>query len=473
MNDPAPSPDILAALAALRAELDAVKAQLSDLQEVVTIRERDGHRTVSIRCSSLVIHQFRAPNFIAINLGAKEDGGFLSLQYPDKERPTAVSIAIGQNGQPAIRVQGHDSKARVLLTSQNDHGLISVLAPGYIPGANIRAIPGGGSFCVLQPDGQARAILLHSDGTGSRAGRPATELLFSAPGATTQLAIRADAEGSTITAGYPEEANRFTLVSREDSTTLLIRSPGDSSCIAATAGHPMARISTWRGPDPSTGAEAGLCSDADGSGLSLSRHGGTHAFDFHVSSDSASMAMLAPDGSQIANLSHNDAHLTCFSLRSTSSHDTIEAIAGPESATFAVVSPADPDAQILTMAREDRLTLNLAKDNRPLVVLGHTPHGGSVIAMGSGENPGQACLAGSTVTGGLALATSDGTQLLTLGANDYGGCLAINNDLGFQRILLATCEESSSLILNHTGQIGVSATATPVGSRSLTSLHRV
>ena len=42
-------------------------------------------------------------------------------------------------------------------------------------------------------------------------------------------------------------------------------------------------------------------------------------------------------------------------------------------------------------------------------------------------------------------------------------CFAINNHLGFQLVLITTVQESSALILNHTGQHGVIVAAGPEG----------
>ncbi len=50
---------------------------------------------------------------------------------------------------------------------------------------------------------------------------------------------------------------------------------------------------------------------------------------------------------------------------------------------------------------------------------------------------------------------NEGTSLLTLSGNEYGGNLSINNDLGFHRIAMGVYQESAAIFLNHTGTKGV------------------
>ncbi len=463
MSDPILT-ELQSTVAALRSELDAVKAQLKDISRAVHITEENGRRRIRLKCHSLAVSSTSGDGSQVILLSSSDNRGFLSFYYPEGVKgDVALSLGINEEMLPSVRLCGQDKKDRVLLTVDNDHGFAGCLAPGYTPGAIMRAVPGGGSFAVIQPDGKARGIFIHSDGKSSPTGTPGTELLFCSPAQKTTAALRADADSSHLSLTGPHHTSRATLYVREKGAALLIHSDGDATSASVIAMPSVARVATCIGDETSSASEAALASDTvAGSFLILKRPDGSDALHACAAAIVTFIRFNDKDGREAIDITQAG-ELSVLSMHYPAGTEAISLGTTPESAQFLIRCPQRRDLHACFYATTDKINCSILDGERSLVSLTHSEIGGSVSAFGSGENPGQATITGNTIAGGLVVATSDGTQLLSLDGTDHGGRLLINNDLGFERILLATFQESSNLSLNYAGQPGILASALSTG----------
>ncbi len=462
--------ELAAVVETLRSELDEAKKQLRGLEKVISIYEEDGVRYAEVECTGLVVRPAEDQRFIAVHLGTSEKRPFLHMINCTRDE-THVGVFIGYDGSDDVdlRLQGADYKPRVQLTVQNDHGVAAVFAPGHKPGAVMKAQPGGGSMGVTQPDGKARAVLIHKQGDPSseEGSFGATELLFAQPSGRTLMALRVDEGGSMIAAGTPERRDCAVITARAGATAMLIRSPeqGHGTTAAMVATEELAQLFTYRGEDPASGGQAALSSHAAlGPSLTLDRPDGTRGIDLQVTANAASIELLDQAGVKVASLGYfDDLRNASFSLTSAGKTEGIRALATPMLNAFSVFQPGNKDSQVCLLAKQESVSVGLVRDSHTLVHLGHAEHGGVVTALGQVESAGTASINGGTAAGSVVLGSADGTTLAALGGSDHGGQLTLNNDLGFPRARLGTFDESSVLLLNHTGQDGVSAAAGPFG----------
>jgi len=457
--------ELQATVAALRAELDTVKAQIKDIHRAVKISDVNGRKRIWLQCHSIAIRRDNAEQPDAIFLGTEDNRGFISFYYPAEEKgDIAMSLCVNPEGQPSIRLDGQDDKPRVLLTIEKDHGFGGFFAPDYKPGAVIRAVPGGGSFAVLQPDGKARGIFMHSDGRAKSGGQPATELLFATPDTKTMLALNANDGGSMIALSQPGTPNCATLVARDDCGSLLVRSAGDTTTAVVVASPDLARVMLYTGEDSRTINEAALTSHPTGASLTLNRPDGTCGVEAQASTDLSIIRLMDKVGNDAVELCHSGGlnALNVFTPAAAKAK-AIRIGATSDIAQFSVHSPQNQDLHAWFGAAAGEVKCLIFDNKRPLVCLSHGETGGQVTAYGSAENPGFAALCGQTASASVTISTADGTTLAGMGANDYGGQLTLNNDLGFPRLFMGTHEESSVITLNYTGQKGLALAAGPTG----------
>lgn len=461
-------------VAALRAELDEVKGRLARIERVVRCgTEEDdleeGGFAAHIECAGLVIRQVKDPRWFAVQLGAIEDGGFLSVFYQGDTSETACQPAISlhmEDNEPHIQVRGRDYKPRADTFIAQDCGMTAVFSPGGAPGAIMRAQPAGGSVAVLQPDGKTRGVLMHTEKPlGGGQGGAATDLIFAQADGNTVLKLHADAGGGSVSMGPPGFPNAATMVGIQGlGASMQLRSPDNGPMISLLAAGPAAQIAAMQGGEAGKGVEASLTVHDDHSSLSLHRPNGQKGVDLSTDEVQSNLRFLGADGESAANLYHHSEAGSKFSLSGGSEHGGIRMIAGNDLSNIEVASPDDPDTKVICMVNGDKPMVMLNQEKRLLAMMGESNGSGTICAYGpTAEQAGIACLAGGAVTGSLSLAQADGTQLLTLDGTDHGGRLAINNDLGFQRIVMGVHEEAAGLHLNHTGNRGVDLSATEAG----------
>lgn len=459
-----------ASLAAMRAELDDTKARLAKLETVISFDEgSDGKEEAYIDCADLVVRQRSDRRYLAVHLGSTEIGGYMDVHYTGEEHAikTAIRLGIDDDGEPHMQLLGKDWKMRADIFIDKDHGTMAVLAPANAPGAVMRAHPGGGSVAVLQPDGKARAVLIHDEfhkNAGSDEASPSTDLLFATAEANTVLKLHGNAEGGLMCMGHPDQPDAAVIMSRKDGATLMLNSPTNKTSVSLAAMDGMARIAAHEGMAHEKKAEASLVAGAFGGSAELRDCDGRRRVDLHAAARAGRIHLLDDAGKEAVALSHfADSH-SSLSMKGVADHDCLHILADKDLVVLRVASPDNADTEFVTSVQPDKAMMFLRRDKQPRLMLGEAEQGGIVCAYGlEPDKAGIATLSGGPVTGSLSLATTDGTAQLTLDGTDHGGRLLINNDLGFQRIAMGVYQESAGLHMNHTGSPGVQAVATPEG----------
>ncbi len=459
--------ELQSTLASVQEELQRVRQRLNELERVVSIdTDDDGIRRVYLECNDLVVRPAHDPRWISLNLGAGEDGGYLHLHYRD-EATVAAELSLDGAGSPQFVMRGKDFQPRVSIFAQDECGLMAVHADAGRPGAVMRAQPRGGSVAVLQKDGSSRAVLVHDDGEVTEDGivkPPATDLLFADGDLHTTVKLHSDGQGGMLSLGPPGQPDAIALVAREDGPALMLHSPAELHSISMMALDTSAQICVHEGKVPGTGYEAHVATGNSGSNLALRGASNEKAVDISSLDMASSLTLHDRNGeTRIMLAHHHDSH-SALTLQSTGDEDGFRAIASNEVSSVELMSPRDPETKILQAVTADKPVVILQKQKRPLLLFGEGDQGGIISAYGNG--PGQAgiaTLSGGPVAGSLLLSTADGTPQLTLDSTDHGGRMLINNDLGFQRVVLGVHQEAGGLYLNNTGSIGVQAVALPNG----------
>ncbi len=459
-----------ATLAAMRAELDDTKARLAKIETVVTFDEgTDGKEVAYIDCADLIVRQRSDRRFFAVHLGSLESGGYIDVHYTGEEHAvkTAIRMAIGDDGEPHVQLLGKDWKMRTDIFIDKDHGTMAVLAPDSAPGAVMRARPGGGSISVLQPDGKARAVLIHDEFSkvkGSDETESVTELIFALANTNTTLKLRSDDNGGILCVGHPGQPDAAVIMAREDGATMMLQSPALQTSISLAATDGIARVAAHQGRYMDDGAEASLSAGEFGSSATLMDCDGQKRVDISAAAKSGSVHLLDDDDKTAVALTHVAGNHSSLALNGVAEHDCFRIVANKDLTAMRVVAPDTADTEILTIVQPGKPVVMMQKDKHVRVMMGEGENGGVVCAYGpEPDKAGIATLSGGPIVGALSLATSDGTLQLTLDGTDHGGRLLINNDLGFQRIAMGVYQESAGLHLNHTGSLGVQAVATPKG----------
>ena len=457
-----------ASLAAMRTELDETKARLAKIEQVVSFDEgSDGKEEAYIECADLIVRQRSDRRYFAVHLGSTEQGGYINVHYTGEEHAlkTAIDIGIQDDGEPHIQLRGRDWKIRADTFIENDHGTMAVLAPNHAPGAVMRARPGGGSISVLQPDGKARAVLIHDEHhKNGDTVTPMTDLIFATAQAKTVLKLNASAEGGMLSVGHPGQPDASVIMSRKDGATIMLNSPARQTSVSIAAMNGMARIAAHQGQADETMAEASLSAGAFGGSAELRDCDGSKRVDLHAAEQAGSIHLLDDNNKAAVALSHHAGSHSSLAMSGTADHDCVRIVANKDLTALRIASPDSPDTEFFTTVQKDKAIMFLHKNRLPKLMLGEGEQGGMICAYGpEPEKAGMATLSGGPVTGALSLAMTDGTAQLTLDGTDHGGRLLINNDLGFQRIAMGVYQESAGLHLNHTGSAGVQAVATPKG----------
>lgn len=211
-------------------------------------------------------------------------------------------------------------------------------------------------------------------------------------------------------------------------------------------------------------ASAELIAGGFGSSLLLSEEGGRRRVDVSAMQKAGSLTLKDDEGREAVALSHHAGSHSRLVMRGVAEHDCVRLMASKDVAMLRVTAPESKETDITINSHENKPSVMMRRDNKPLVLVGETEHGGVVCAYGKQEvTGGIASLSGGPMSGVVSVSSQDGTQLLTLDGTDHGGRLMINNDLGFQRALIGVHEENALLSLNHTGQTGVTALASAEG----------
>ncbi len=462
-----PLEDLQSALAVVQEELQRVRQRLDELEKVVSIETDDeGVRQIYLECTNLVVRPAHDPRWLALSLGAGTEGGYLNL-YRKEAANICGELSLDGNGEPQLLLRGQDHQPRVSICAQDNCGFVAVHADGGRPGAVMRAQPRGGSVAVLQKDGSSRGVLVHEDGGTNEDGhdvQPSTDLLIADSSMHTLVKLHGDPGGGVMSLGPPGQADAVAFVAREDGPALMMHSPAELHSISMMALDGAAQICVHEGKVPGEGFEAHMASGDSGSNFSLRGEKGEKAADLSALDVASSLTLHDGAGEARVMLAHHHDSHSALTLQSVGEDDGLRAIASAEVSSLELMSPTNPATKVLTAVTAEKPVTIVQKDGRPLLMLGEGDLGGVVSVYGNASaQAGIATLSGGPVAGSVLLSTADGIPQISLDANDHGGRLLINNDLGFQRAALGVHQESGGLFLNNTGSIGLQAVATPSG----------
>lgn len=451
---------------ALQKQVDELKRKLAMVEKVITVTQAPGGGDfVTVACSSLVVTPHSSPQPMAMHLSSNESGPFVAMFYPDGQAaPAAIRMGI-DDGQPRIELRGRDEALRAEFAIEDDRGVTVMFGPGGEAGAVMRALPGGGSLAVVQPDGKARGVLMHANSPtkGVENHGVPTELIFANAEGKTVLKLRADDGGGIVSVGPPGQADAAVLIARETGPALLLHSPGAASSVSIIAGD-TAEVCVHQGKFAGGSAQAMLTVGEFGSSLTLCKSDGVKAFEASAYDMATTVILNDADELPCATLSHHFGSHSSLSLHSSAANEGFRALASTEVSSVEVKAPENPETKIVSAVHVEKPVVFLQKKGRALVMFGEGEQGGVVSTYGpDAMHGGIATLSGGPYTGALVMAAMDGTPQLSIDGTDHGGRLMINNDLGFQRIAMGVYEESAGIHLNHTGQLGVQAVATQRG----------
>jgi hypothetical protein len=316
---------------------------------------------------------------------------------------------------------------------------------------------------VLQKDGKARAVLMHSD-ESTKSGEAETDLIFATATGKTILKLHADEGGGLVTVGMPGQADGVVLSMRDYMPSVMLRGPESASSIHLLASQQMACVRVQEGWLKDQKAEVSLMAGTFGGSITLNESGGSRRVDLSALQGTGSLCLKESDTQDAVVLAHHVGKLSSLTLHGPSEHEAVRLLATHDLSAVRITSPTSEDTDISAQAGSSGPQILLRQDDTPQVLVGNTEHGGILAAYGrEAVQGGVASLSGGPRSGQLAIAARDGTNLMTLDGTDYGGRLLINNDLGFQRALLGVHEEGAVLALNNTGTPGVQAVCTEGG----------
>lgn len=459
--------DLQATVAALRADVESLKAELELMKEAVRVkRGKDGKLRRSVECESVVVRDCVDPRNFAIHMGTTEDvGAFLHMHYRGEEHgdKTAVSLKVTELNEPLIQIRGTDRKMRVGMWLDKDHGTVGVMRPGDVPGAVMRALPKGGSVAVVQANGRPRALMMHEElpkaEDGSR--RSQTELVLLGPKGEGVFHAKQD-EGGGILRLKKEDCEAM-LVAREMASVVL-EGPEKASSVLLVATDTMAKVAAQQGAATEEKASAALGAGALGGSVSLREATGTERVNLSATKDAGRVALLRKDGKAGAALFDAEGEYSHLKMRGAGEEPGVTLWSDKEMAALRLHSPQEPVKEVTLMADSAAPSLLATEGGEPRAAIATTDDGGVITAFGpGGEKAGIAAISGGKTAGGMGVGMGDGTRLVEIGGTEYGGRIALNNDLGFQRILMGVFEDSSGLHMNCTGKDGVNALATPHG----------
>jgi len=450
-------------LAELQREVQGLRGRLDTLEKFVSVEvDEAGVERVYIECTDFTLRPAHDRRFIAIQMGAQEDGGYLGIHYLRPEFGAPAILLGMEHDLPHIQLKGRDFKPRVDLFIEEDCGLAAMFNGDGAPGVVMRARRGGGSVAVLQPDGRARGVLMHEEGEAGTGGK--TDLIFATDQAETILKLHADAGGGLLTMGPPGQPDAASMVARGQGPAVLLHSPESENSVSMMAAAHMAEVCVHRGHVPGDEARTSLMAGDFGSSLVLYQPNGERAVDISAFDGMSTLTLNDAEANPCVVLSHHHGSHSNLTLCSQDEKEGVRLLAGQEVSSMEVKSPLNEDTKVIAAVTGEKPLMMVLKNKRGLLMLGEGEQGGFVCTYGlDPEKAGMATLTGGPVAGGLVLATMDGTAQLTLDATDQGGRLMINNDLGFQRIAMGVHQESAGIHLNNTGSMGVQAIATPKG----------
>lgn len=461
---------LLAAITELRTQLEAANQRIAALEKVVKITTaEDGTTRTHIESHTLALRGGEDGKRLGLYMGVHKAKPFLHLFAQGTEKEVRLcKLETDPEGECRLILSGRDGRTKALLKVQKGAGLFAAYTPSDTAGVTVQATAGGGSVAVLHPQtGVPRALLIHHTTPEELAagGTGLTELTFQEAPLQSTVRLRSENGEHSLLLAQQDRQSAVICSSKEEMASITTQSRTDEGSmfanIVTTPG--FGRVFLSPGPGAAHAAEAALELIKSEPGLMLKHPNGVTALEAGTTGETTNLTLRTPDQRRIFEIiaTPQSVHsCTFFHYSGTPFH---QAISNDKSSSLHISSLHDPDLGFLTHADEENITTILHRGPRTLLATGSSEHGGALSVCGSEEGTGSATLCGGKYGGTLTLTNADGQPQATLDTTDYGGRFNIHNDLGFPRITMGVYEESAGLHLNHTGQQGVSAVATPIG----------
>lgn len=471
MNDPLI--ELQAAMETMRGEMEKMKKEMALMRKAVqvSVDKEDGSLFRVLTCDVMQVKCRDASGSTAITLSASGSGGCLSLMYPenpDGSASAAVNLMLNEDGEPELVLRGRDLHPLVMLKGEPKRGSVAVFSEAGQPGAVMHGQAGGGSVAVLQPDGKARGVLIHSDGA-VEGGR--TELIFVDEDMKTRLKLLADPKHELLHLAHPEVPQAVVLAGGKEGGSLQMNAALDGSSISLMATGKIACLTVKEGLLPEPGAEVHLSAgEGTGCAVSLSDSLGGKRAELHVTGDASMLSLNGEGETAGVELMHMAGNFSSIKLHAPSGQRTVNLMATNDLGAVSVRSPEEEGTAVSLMTNQGVPSLLMTEQGQGRVLINTTENCGMVCAYGPrGNEGGMASLCGGERSGAVRVGAADGTTFAMMSATDHGGRLDINNDLGLPRIVMGVHQESAGIHLNHTGSVGVSAVATEIGG--VVSVH--
>ena len=464
--------ELQATVAALRTQVESLTARLELMEKVVTVEEEENGRvTRYLECEALVVRDVEDPRWFAIQLGTTKGGGaYLQLNYRSEgnRHLAAVNLQVENNDVPHIQLLGKDCKSRADMWLHEDHGMVGVFRPGEVPAAIMKALPTGGSMAVVQANGRPRATMVHNEEAPTAAdGTPRSTSIIALLGAEggPVLKLTEDEGGGLLR--MEKDGASATLIVRDETGSLMLEAKDDATSVLLAAAPGIAKVAAQEGPADDEKASAVLSAGAWGGDVSVRESTGVERVNLSATSGMGRVALMRENKEVGASLFDKEGEFSRLDLYDGKPKPGVTLQANEEFTALNLVSPLDKDLRVMAVAGQAPLVaLNEDGKTRASMTVGEGC--GLISAYGlNGDEGGSAALMGGPLAGFVQIATADGTRLVEIGGTDHGGSVALNNDLGFQRIVMGVKEECAVLNMNHTGNDGVHVKATPKGGMIL------
>ncbi|MBL9113630.1 MAG: hypothetical protein JNJ83_01390 [Verrucomicrobiaceae bacterium] len=448
----------------LQRQILEMQAQIRDLHSVIRIDvDEDGKPWNTLQCHHLSILE-RGGRGIGATLSSDENGGYINILHKpmaDGARNCGFFAGFRREGVPEIFLHAPDGTDRALISANPERGVMAVFDEEGCPAAVMQAQPGGGSVAVLQPDGKTRGVLAHTDTKDG--GR--TELIFADANASTVVKLLADPSHGILSLSVPGLPQATVLSSGSEGGSLMLKSPNEGASITLLATEEIAQIAAKAASPLRNATEISLMAGEQiGSSVNLHDTHGVRRASLEHTEDRTSLVLSDEEEHDVVSLAHYPNESTYLKLQSEPSKQGVQLLSTPEMNLLTVNSPNEATTRVSVAVKDETPNIMISEQNQGRVLITVAEQCGTVSAFGpSGEQGGMAALAGGERLGSVRVGTADGTDYAMLHANEHGGKLSINNDLGIQRIILGIHNEAPGLYLNNTGNPGVTVAAFDTG----------
>ncbi len=452
----------------LRAELDAIKAELAALRKLLGVSATGSftkETQLSPRFANLEIGP-PGPRPIII-LGESDTGG--SLVFFDKEGKILTFLASTDEGG-ILELCTTNYKYAVVAKAHKDKGLFEVYGPAGTRSVSMTGNDNGGSVAVFAGPDSLRCLLSGAEGPGEliiwnenncQAARLGT--LNGGP----MLTLIEPASGIPV-ANFGYVPNTSDSKDTVIGATLMLNDHTGKRSIDLASFNTGGNLRIF---DSTSATAIELDSTKVGPSLSFKNPAGTSLFTINASHDGASIAL-------------NDDAATTRILLTTLNHDASILFATAEGGPGISISAKDPDnhgitvftpgqthgVSLITTPAGGQIAVFNADDSQFIGISHDEKIGGSLYCMDAETKQSRLtlCSGGDANPAGLFFMSPEYTPLANLVAAPTGGQLHLYTELGIVRATIRVVEDNTSLVLGTAGKGSICLVATAASTGLIT-----